>query len=450
VKRGLFALVCLVCMAGWLASTAAACHSEVSATIDCDGKVSYTAAAWNSSDASTKSRTNADVRVWASYDNGASYTQVGSGHFGTDNGYSFAGTFSAGSAASVVVKVQEVARWASGDSPGPPRYVTATKQGCSTGPTCPSAGMVKAGPIAISGGTASVAFVVAAGCRDIQLSLVSYKAPSATFVEATADQQQLHDAKTQTVSAGTYTLSVAVPSCYYQIDFVYGTPITKLGPAGTNNFYGKQNRLIAAANGGTSSCTTTPPPPPPISTPTPPSPVSPAVAVVLTKLERVGTTGSFVTGPVTGRVGDTVYYQLSVQNTGNVMVTVTVNDPGCDAGTLVATSGVGIGPTGVATFTCSHKLTAADGSSFVNTAIATGTAGNGTRATSTSSVTAQVQPTIVVAAASTSIHTKAVPKKVVAKKVVHKHKAKHTKHVKKVTKKAKPARPVVAQAHFTG
>src|SRR4051794_11500685 len=102
MKRGLFALVCLVCMAGWLASTAAACHSEIGATIDCSGKVSYTATAWNGSDATTKSRTNTDVRVWASYDNGTTFTQVGSGHFGSDNSFSFSGTFSAGAASTVV------------------------------------------------------------------------------------------------------------------------------------------------------------------------------------------------------------------------------------------------------------------------------------------------------------------------------------------------------------
>lgn len=278
VRKGLFALVCLVCMAGWLASTAAACHSEISATIDCTGKVSYTATAWNGSDASTTSRTNPDVRVWASYDNGGSYTQVGSGHFRSDNGFSFSGSFSAGTASSVIVKVQEVAKWGSGDSPAPPRTITATKGTCAPPPpTCPSSGTVKADPITISGATATVGFIVAAGCKDIQLSLVSYKAPSASFDEQTAAQQVLFDSKTQTYSAGTYSLSVAMPGCYYQVDFVYGTPITTFGPAGSNNFYGKQGRLIEALNGGTTSCTPPPPVTPPPVTPPPvtPPPVTP-------------------------------------------------------------------------------------------------------------------------------------------------------------------------------
>ena len=276
MKRGLFALICLVGMAGWLASSAAACHSEVTATIDCSGKVSYTASAWNSTSASTASRTNPDVRVWASYDNGTSYTQVGSGQFASANGFSFAGSFSAGSASSVIVKVQEVARWGSGDSPGAAHYVTVAKQGCNPPPpTCPSSGMVKSGPIVVSGATASVNFTVAAGCQNIELSLVSYKAPSATFDEQTADQQQLFDSKTQTYSAGQYSLTVAFPGCYFQVDFVYGTPITKLGPAGTNNFYGKQGRLIAASNGGTSSCAPPTAPPPTTPPPTTPPPTTP-------------------------------------------------------------------------------------------------------------------------------------------------------------------------------
>ena len=266
MKRGLSALIVLVCAAGWLASTAVACHSEISADINCNGVVSYSATAWNGSDATTISRTNSDVRVWASTNGGQSFTQVGSGHFGKDNGFTFSGTYAAGSASSVIVKVQEVAKWGNGDAPAPARTITVTKQGCSTGPppaTCPSQGMVQAnGPITIAGGVATVAFTVANGCKDIQLSLVSYKAPSAQFSEQTADQQQLYDSKTGTYSAGTFSLAVNVPSCYYQIDFVYGTPIAHLGPAGTNNFYDKQGRLISATNGGTSSCTST-------STPTP-------------------------------------------------------------------------------------------------------------------------------------------------------------------------------------
>lgn len=463
------ALAMLVCAAGWAASTAMACHSEIDASINCNGVVSYTATAWNGSDATTASRTNSDVRVWASTDGGRTFSQVGSGHFGRDNGFTFSGTFSAGSASSVVVKVQEVAKWGNGDSPADARVVDLSKQGCSSTPppaTCPSQGMVQAnGPITIANGVATVRFTVASGCKDIQLSLVSYKAASATFSEQTAGQQQLYDARTGIFSAGTYTLTVAVPNCYYQVDFVYGMPIEHLGPAGTNNFYGKQGRLISSANGGTSSCTSTNTPPtttdtPPPTTNTPPPAQTPAPAVAVTKLQRVGSVGDYTSAPIAATVGQTIAYQINVVNTGNVMLTVTLQDARCDAGTVAPATGQGVGPTSTVTFTCTHLLTAADVGSFVNTAIGTGTAGNGQQVTGTATVTAQVTAATATSGVlgttktvTTTTVTKKVAKKAVAKKAAAKKKtvAKKVKaKPKKVTKQAKPAKPVVVGAHFTG
>jgi hypothetical protein len=444
MKRAIFALICLVCTAGFFASAAAAHHSDVSAAMDCSGKVTYTATAWNGTTAA--SRTNQDVRVSVSYDKGATFAQVGSGHFGPDNNFSFAGSFSAGSATSAIVKVQEVARWGDGSAVAAPHTVTVNKPtGCA--PSCPSSGKVTPGPITVAGSVASVHFTVAAGCKDIQLSLVSYKAPSATFNGTTADQQVLVDSKTQTYSAGAFDLSVSVPSCFYQVDFVYGTPITKLGPAGSNNFYGSQGRLISALNGGTEACTTTPPVTPPSVTP-PATP--PTLGITLTKLERIGT-GSFVAGPLSGHVGDSIAYQLNVTNTGTAWLTVTMSDPGCDAGTIAPASGVAVAPGESTTFTCVHTLVTADGSTFVNTAVATGTAGNGESVHATSSVTAAVTA-VAVSAAGTTVKplVKKAVKKVVKKHVVkvQKHAVKHV--VKKVTKKAKPAHPVTAKAHVTG
>jgi uncharacterized repeat protein (TIGR01451 family) len=314
--------------------------------------------------------------------------------------------------------------------------------------------MVQAnGPITNANGVATVQFTVAGGCKDIQLSLVSYKAPGPQFSEQTADQQQLYDSKTGTYSAGTYSLAVNVPGCYYQIDFVYGTPIAHLGPAGTNNFYGKQGRLIASTGGGTASCSST-------STPTPPPSQTPAPAPAITveKLQRVDPAAPYTAAPVAATVGQTISYQINVQNTGNVMLTITLQDPRCDAGTTAPAGGQGVSPSGTVTFTCTHLLTAADVGSFVNTATGTGTAGNGQQVTGTATVTAQVSAApastgvlgTTKTVTKTTVHKKAVTKK---KAAVHKTKAvKATKttKAKKVTKKAKPAKPVVAGAHFTG
>jgi hypothetical protein len=122
--------------------------------------------------------------------------------------------------------------------------------------TCPSgmAQLSAAGAIAgaAQGGTATVNFTVAAGC-DVQLSLVSYKAPAGVFDAGTASQQVLFDSATATLAAGPHMLSVSVPNCFFQVDFVMGQPITQLG---TGGFYGSQGRLISAMNGGSTSCAT--------------------------------------------------------------------------------------------------------------------------------------------------------------------------------------------------
>ena len=104
---------------------------------------------------------------------------------------------------------------------------------------------------------AHVTFTVAAGCKDIKLTLVSYKAPGPTFDVNTADQQTVFDYKTQLFSAGTWEMDIAYPDCYYQVDFVYGERIEKFGPADSNNFYYRQGRNIRSFHGGTAGCTTT-------------------------------------------------------------------------------------------------------------------------------------------------------------------------------------------------
>ncbi len=111
-----------------------------------------------------------------------------------------------------------------------------------------------------SGDTVTVNFKIAASCKDVELSLVSYKATSATFTKETGAQQTLFKKDTGKWDAGDHTMTVTVPDCYFQVDFVRGAVIEKLGPANTNNYYSDQGRLIDSGNGG-QECTTTPPPP---------------------------------------------------------------------------------------------------------------------------------------------------------------------------------------------
>jgi len=99
----------------------------------------------------------------------------------------------------------------------------------------------------------------------ITVSFVGYKAPGPTWNANTADQQTVTNYQSATFSAGgPYQLTVVVPSCYYQLDFVTGVPITTLGPVDTNpnNFYHNRGDFIDGANGGSTACPVTPPPPP--------------------------------------------------------------------------------------------------------------------------------------------------------------------------------------------
>jgi hypothetical protein len=343
---------------------------------------------------------------------------------------------------------------------------TAALGGTSSTIACPSQGMVSpAGSITVSGGVATVHFNVASGCSNVQLSLVSYTATGPTFNAGTVTQQVLYDSQTQSFSAGPGTLSIRVPNCYYQLDFVYGLPITHFTPG---NLYGSQHRLIAAKNGGTTSCSTTTPTTPETpaggsegGTTTPvessPAPPAPVVAIEVQKLERLAGTGSFVAGPLNVTVGQTIEYQINVKDTGNVMLWVTVSDPLCDPGTLSSQDGQGVGATGVVTFTCTHLTTAADVGTLTNTAAVHAVAGNGMATNATATAVAQVAgPAAVATTAPAAAPAGAV---LGATHTLHKAKAakKHVKAVKaakhakkKVTKKAKPAKAVVRSAHFTG
>lgn len=101
-----------------------------------------------------------------------------------------------------------------------------------------------------SGSTVEVSFKTDAGTTPTRFSLVSYEAPASYFTEENAEEQVPYDEVTETYSAGTHSMKVTIPKYYFQVDFVYGCVIEQFGPAGTNNYYGKQSRLIAHANGG--------------------------------------------------------------------------------------------------------------------------------------------------------------------------------------------------------
>ena len=98
------------------------------------------------------------------------------------------------------------------------------------------------------GDTVQVSFTVAAGAAPQRFTLVSYTAPGPKFDANTASQQKIFDTDTGVFGPGSYTLTVSNPHSYFQVDFVGGYAIDRLGPANSNIFYSAQNRLFSADN----------------------------------------------------------------------------------------------------------------------------------------------------------------------------------------------------------
>jgi len=119
-----------------------------------------------------------------------------------------------------------------------------------------------------AGDTVTVNFTVAAG-KTVIVSLVSYEAPAPFSSAENLQDQELFQSATGTFTGGTHSLTVKVPDCYFQLDFVGGLPINPFGPAGSDTLYSHQGRRIAFVNGGDEPCGCDQPPvdPPPVDPP---------------------------------------------------------------------------------------------------------------------------------------------------------------------------------------
>jgi hypothetical protein len=172
----------LTCMAALaVAPSAFAHHGRISGSIDCQGAVSYTASAWQTS--SVQAKTHNDVRVYVTQSNGAGVNpaqQVGSGQFNSANGFAFSGTFTVpAGVSSVKLLVKEIGPWANGtaSSNGTNQESSITvarpTSGCAPPPPqCPTgtnAQMTSSSDIGIANDTATVTFTIAAGCADVKL-----------------------------------------------------------------------------------------------------------------------------------------------------------------------------------------------------------------------------------------------------------------------------------------
>jgi hypothetical protein len=158
--------------------------------------------------------------------------------------------------------------------------------------------------------------------------------------------------------SGTYNLQANVSSSVSSVrvtavdaaNWGNGTAPSGVTPSGS----GGDSQSTVVINRSTSGCT-------------PPS-------IQITKLERVNGNGSFVVGPLTGNVGDTVNYEMTVTAGPTALSAVTLSDPMCDAGTISPAGPQSLQANQSLVYTCLHKLTPADGAvgSYSNTASVTG------------------------------------------------------------------------------
>jgi hypothetical protein len=111
------------------------------------------------------------------------------------------------------------------------------------------------------------------------------------------------------------------------------------------------------------------PPPPPTPKPTP----APGFTVEKSQ-EIAGTKAGFTAAPLPGAVGETVDYEITVKNTGNVPLKFSgFSDARCDQPTIAGGPGEGsVAPGASTTYACSHLLAAIG--KYVNQASVTGTA----------------------------------------------------------------------------
>lgn len=118
-------------------------------------------------------------------------------------------------------------------------------------------------------GTTTAAFVVTGTDCNEAVTIASWQAPDA-LKGRPYNEQKLFAQKTDTFTSGTHTLTVKLPTCFYQIDLVRGTSATDQngGPEYDTSV------MLGSLHGGTQACTTPTPPPNPTPTPTPTPPTT--------------------------------------------------------------------------------------------------------------------------------------------------------------------------------
>lgn len=106
--------------------------------------------------------------------------------------------------------------------------------------------------LAVGSSSATGTFSIAEGCPGIQVTLASFTKPATTLFP----QDMFASSTGVFAQGGPYTLTVALPACFFQVDLIRGTvpnQLTGYNPPG--------GMAVRWAWGGTTACGTTPPPP---------------------------------------------------------------------------------------------------------------------------------------------------------------------------------------------
>ena len=132
----------------------------------------------------------------------------------------------------------------------------------------------------MSGNTVTASFTVAPGCTAVPFNFSAYDAVAAIANAGNVSQQMLRSNATGTFGAGAHTLTVAVPSCFFQIDLYRGPLVTQWNLPNLLSFFANGSfnsgsslrQMLGNATGGTVACQTASvreaPPIPPTTPPT--------------------------------------------------------------------------------------------------------------------------------------------------------------------------------------
>ncbi len=168
--------------------------------------------------------------------------------------------------------------------------------------------------------------------------------------------------------------------------------------------------VLSGADGtsftNTATVTGTPPGGTPITTPPssvvvtvtpPPGPnVTPSPGLSVVKKQKLSTSGSYTSSPVTAKVGQTLDYQIIATNTGNETLSLTsFSDTKCDSATIVDPTSTSLAPGQSLTWTCSRRVRSGDTPSLTNVAVVTATPPAGAPLSGQGTVVANVRKTAV-------------------------------------------------------